>query len=57
MTNQGEPFTTNWGEPGTWYEGIDDRGIEIEVGTTGQAPNEKVVHSMPTEYRHDNKKG
>jgi hypothetical protein len=42
----------NWGEPGLWYIGIDDRGVELEVGTVQRSMDELVVHSMPTGHRH-----
>ncbi|MDR0848122.1 MAG: hypothetical protein LBN10_03615 [Propionibacteriaceae bacterium] len=52
MTAQGIPTVMNWGEPGLWYIGIDDRGVELEVGTVQRSMDELVVHSMPTGHRH-----
>jgi hypothetical protein len=46
------PFTTNWGEAGTWYEGTDDRGIRLEVGTVQRGADEMVIHAMPSGYRY-----
>ncbi|MDR2703058.1 MAG: hypothetical protein LBB58_01780 [Cellulomonadaceae bacterium] len=45
------PTITNWGEPGTVFVGIDDRGIELEVITVTRGINELFVHAMPTAYR------
>ena len=53
MTSQPIPFTTNWGESGQWYEGLDDRGITLEVGTVFHRGDEWVVHAMPRRYRHN----
>lgn len=53
MTSAGSPITTNWGEAGLWYEGIDDRGVLLEVGTVQRGANEQVFHAMPVEHRHD----
>ena len=53
MTNDGIPFPTNWGEVGLWYEGVDDRGIALEVGTVQRGADEMVIHSMPLDHRHD----
>ncbi|MDR1119219.1 MAG: hypothetical protein LBL01_08010 [Bifidobacteriaceae bacterium] len=52
MTAEGTPFTTNWGEAGTWYEGTDDRGVALEVGAVWRGSNEMVVHAMPLGHRH-----
>ncbi|MDR1188124.1 MAG: hypothetical protein LBK95_11835 [Bifidobacteriaceae bacterium] len=56
MTTQGTPFLTNWGEAGTWYEGQDDRGIMVEIGTVQRGLNEMVIHAMPLESRHKSEK-
>lgn len=45
-------ITTNSGEPGRWYVGFDDRGIELEVLTVLRGGQEWVIHSMPTSLRH-----
>lgn len=52
MTSRGEEFTTNWGEAGIWYVGVDDRGVELEVGTVWRGVDEMVIHAMPVSYRH-----
>ncbi|MCL1837742.1 MAG: hypothetical protein FWG47_00280 [Propionibacteriaceae bacterium] len=54
MTTTGTPFTTNWGEEGLWYEGTDDTGVDIEVGTVQRGRDEMVFHAMPLNYRHKN---
>lgn len=56
MTAQPIPFVTNWGEPGLWYEGPDDTGADLEVGTVTRRGDEWVVHAMPIEHRHDRKR-
>jgi len=56
MTAQPVPFTTKWGESGLWYEGTDDQGVDLEVGTVVRKGDEWVVHAMPLEYRHDPKR-
>jgi len=53
MTTQGEPAVMNWGEPGLFYTGTDEYGVELEVGTVQRGSDELVVHSMPTAYRHN----
>ena len=52
MTATPRPIITNRGEPGLWYVGIDDRGVELEVCTVKRGAEEMVIHSMPTSYRH-----
>ena len=56
MTTRPRTVITNWGEAGLWYEGLDDRGVELEVITVQRGNNETVVHSMPTNLRHRNKR-
>ena len=57
MTTRPRPVITNWGEAGLWYQGLDDRGVEIEVITVQRGRNETVVHSMPINLRHRNERG
>lgn len=56
MTAHSEPAITNWGEKGLLYTGMDDRGVELEVITVPRHGTETVVHSMPTAYRHNQKR-
>jgi len=49
-------FITNWGEEGCWYTGVDERGVELEIGTVRRGADELVVHAMPTVHRHRDKK-
>ena len=51
LTGKPEPITTNWGEPGTMFVGVDDRGVELEVITVVRRGVEYVKHAMPTSYR------
>ena len=57
MTSAGTPFTTNQGEAGMWYEGKDEEGVWLEIGTVQQGSNEKVIHAMPMEHRHSGREG
>jgi hypothetical protein len=52
MTKPGIPTTTNKGENGTYYEGRDNRDVELEVVTVPVGLDELVIHSMPTSFRH-----
>ena len=52
MTAVSIPTTTNWGQPGRLFIGLDDRGIELEVITVRRGRDEIVVHSMPVANRH-----
>lgn len=38
---------------GTYYEGVEDRGIRLEVITVPRERHELAFHSMPTSQRHD----
>ena len=42
---------TKRGEPGTFYQGYDNRGREIEVIVVVGEDYDLVVHSMPVAYR------
>ena len=54
MTARPVPIITNWGEPGLWYQGTDDRGVDLEIITITRKGTEWIFHAMPIEHRHDN---
>lgn len=46
-----KPTRTKRGEPGTFYQGFDDRGREIEIIVVESEGYDLVVHAMPVAYR------
>ena len=53
MTARPVPIVTNWGELGLWYEGIDDRGVTLEIATVTRKGTEWIFHAMPADQRPD----
>ena len=52
LTVRGTPTITSKGRKGTLYEGVDDRGIELEVITVMERGEPTMIHAMPTADRH-----
>ncbi len=46
-----KPTMTKRGEPGTFYQGYDNRGREIELIVIEGEDYDLVVHAMPVDYR------
>jgi hypothetical protein len=46
-----KPTMTKRGEPGTFYQGYDNRGREIELIVVEGEDYDLVVHAMPVDYR------
>ena len=46
-----KPTMTKRGEPGTFYQGYDNRGREMELIVVEGEDYDLVVHAMPVDYR------
>jgi len=46
-----KPTMTKRGEPGTFFQGYDNRGREIELILVEGEDYDLVVHAMPVDYR------
>ncbi len=50
-TTDPTPITTNRGEEGWLYIGVDDRGLELEVIAVEIPEGLLIIHAMPTALR------